>query len=183
MTRTPRLAAAVLLLVLTGCSGEPRTDPDDDRPADPAQIRDGLAALYAGDHPGPRETADGDCFARALTESTSPDQLRDDGVLDGSYDVVPELPVLSEEMAQAWADAQFACTDFVEESTRAQVNATEGRIDTEVYDACLRAELTEGELRAAVVDSLTGHWSGAALGKLGRAQTECADEAASGRRR
>ena len=41
-------------------------------------------------------------------------------------------------MAGDWADAQLACADFVEASTRAQVKVTKGDLDGEAYAACLR---------------------------------------------
>ena len=175
------LAAAALLLAVVGCSGD---DPDDGgsgagtTDARIANAREGLAALFAGDHPGPRDTANGECFAEELTATTSLDSLRAAGVLDSSYDVVADLPRLRPDVAEAWADAQFACTDFVEESTRAQQAATKGRVDDEAYAACLRKTLGEDELRAAVVDSLVGDWQGSALLALGRAQSDCAEDAA-----
>jgi hypothetical protein len=169
----PLLVLAALALV--GCTSDA---PETAEKGDLAAIRADLAAHFAGDHPGEREAAAGECFAEELTERAGTERLRDGGVLDASYDVVAELPALPEDLAEVWAEAQFACTDFVEESTRAQEKATKGRIDPEEYAACLRAALTEDELRAAVVDSLTGDWAGPDLARLGRAQTDCAAEAA-----
>lgn len=165
----------VALLALAGCTSE---EPTPAEKGDPVAIRAGLASLFAGDHPGAEETAAGTCFAEELVSRTGTERLREAGVLDASYDVVDALPTLPEDLAGDWVDAQFACTDFVEESTRAQVKVTKGRLDAEAYAACLRAALTEDELRAAVVDSLTGDWSGADLARLGEAQTDCAAEAA-----
>lgn len=173
MRRVPALLTATLLLALGACQQE---DPPPEN-GDAAQIRADLAAVFAGDHPEDRDTENGECFAGELTGRMSNEQLRDAGILDASYDVVSPIPQLSEEAAGAWADAQIACTDFVEESTRAQVKVTKGRIDTEAYAACLRAALTDEQMREAVVDSLTGDWQGADLGALGRAQSECAAEA------
>lgn len=173
MTVPNALAATALLLTLTGCSGEDagpeHVDPD------VATARAELARLFAGDHPGPRDQADGECFARELTAVISIDALRAAGLLDESYGVVEDRPPLRQDVAEAWADAQFACTDFVAESTRAQQAATRNRVDGEAYAACLREALDEDELRAAVVDSLVGDWQGAALLALGRAQSECAE--------
>ena len=173
MRRAPALLTATLLLSLAACQQE---DPPPEN-GDAAEIRADLAAVFAGDHPEDRDTENGECFADELTGLMSNEQLRDAGLLDASYDVVSPIPQLSEEAAGAWADAQIACTDFVEESTRAQVKVTKGRIDTEAYAACLRAALTDDQMRGAVVDSLTGDWQGADLGALGRAQSECAAEA------
>lgn len=170
-----RPVLVLALLALAGCTSD---DPAPAPPGDLAAIRADLAALFAGDHPGERESEAGACFAEELTDRVGTERLRDGGVLDASYDVVADVPPLPEDLAADWADAQFACTDFVEESTRAQVKVTKGRIDTDAYAACLRAALTEDEMRAAVVDSLTGDWSGVDLARLGQAQTECALEAA-----
>ena len=173
MRRVPALLAATMLLTLGACQQE---DPPPEN-GDAAEIRTDLAAVFAGDHPADRDTENGECFADELTDLMSNEQLRDAGILDASYDVVSPIPQLSEEAAEAWADAQIACTDFVEESTRAQVTATKGRVDTEAYAACLREALTDEQLRGAVVDALTGDWQGTDLGVLGRAQSECATEA------
>jgi hypothetical protein len=170
------LAAAALLLAAAGCSGDEPAGSDSPDPA-LADARAGLAALFAGDHPGARDVANGECFAEELTATTSLDALQAAGVLDSSYDVVADLPPLREDVAQAWADAQFACTDFVEESTRAQQAATKGGVEAEAYAACLRDTLDEDEMKAAVVDSLVGNWQGPALLALGRAQSDCAEDA------
>jgi hypothetical protein len=172
------LAAAAVLLGVVGCSAD---ESSGSRSTDPevADARAGLAALFAGDHPGPRDTANGECFAEELTSTTSLDALREAGVLDASYGVVEDLPALRPDVAEAWADAQFACTDFVEESTRAQQAATKGGVDGEAYAACLRGALDEAEMKAAVVDSLVGNWQGPALLSLGRAQSDCAEDAVS----
>lgn len=169
------LVAAALLLAAVGCSEDEPAGSDSPDPA-LGDARAGLAALFAGDHPGPRDVANGECFAEELTGTTSLDALQAAGVLDPSYDVVPDLPTLRPDVAQAWADAQFACTDFVEESTRAQQAATKGRVDEEAYAACLRETLGEDEMKAAVVDSLVGNWQGPALLALGRAQSDCAED-------
>jgi hypothetical protein len=141
---------------------------------DPSAIRSGLAALFAGDHPGARENAEGTCFAEELTAAVSPEQLRSAGVLDASYDVVDEPPPLPEDVAGDWADAQLACADFVEASTRAQVKVTKGDIDGETYAACLRQKLTDDEIRAAVAASLMGDFDAAEVSALSTAQSSCA---------
>ncbi|MGH3334352.1 MAG: hypothetical protein ACRDOZ_00925, partial [Nocardioides sp.] len=150
-----------------------------DRPtADPSGIRADLASLFAGDHPGARENAEGRCFAEQLTAAVSPGQLRSAGVLDASYDVVAEPPPLPEDVAGDWADAQLACADFVEASTRAQVKVTKGNLDGEAYAACLRRKLTDDEIRAAVAASLSGDFDAAEVGDLSAAQSACAKLAA-----
>jgi hypothetical protein len=161
------LAAAALLAV--GCSGD---EPPDRVDAD--VTRDGLGALFAGDHPGDRETAAGRCFARELTDRVPRERLREAGVLDASYGVVADLPPLPAGIAEDWARAQLACTDFVAESTRAQVTISKGRIDAERYAGCLRRTLDEAELEAAVAGTLAGDWDAPAVASLGAAQARCA---------
>ena len=177
MRRLPTLLTAALLTATLPALGACRQEEPPRGNGDATAIRAGLAAVFAGDHPEDRDTDNGECFAAELTGLMSNDELRDAGILDASYDVVSPIPTLSQAAAEAWADAQFACTDFVAESTRAQVAVTKGRIDTEAYAACLRASLTDEQQRGAVVESLTGDWQGPSLGAVGRAQSECAAEA------
>jgi hypothetical protein len=167
-----------LVLALAGCeSNGSRPDESPDATPDSAAIRSGLAALFAGDHPGSRENTEGKCFAGELTAAVSPEQLRSAGVLDASYDVVAEPPPLPEDVADDWADAQLACADFVEASTRAQVKVTKGAVDTEAYAACLRRSLTTEEIRAAVTASLSGNFDAPEVGVLSSAQSACAERA------
>jgi hypothetical protein len=168
-----------LVLALAGCqSGQSDPAGDPGATPDPAAIRSGLASLFAGDHPGSRENAEGKCFAEKLTATVTPEQLRSAGVLDASYDVVAEPPPLPEEVAAEWADAQLACADFVEASTRAQVKVTKGDLDSEAYAACLRGKLSDDEIRAAVAASLAGEFDSAAVAELSAAQSACAKRAA-----
>jgi hypothetical protein len=167
------VVAALLALALGGCDASGKPAPEQEG-GDAAAIRADLAALYAGDHPGAEEAASGDCFAEAFTELATQDELREAGVLDASYAVVAELPELPPELADAWVEAQFGCSDFVDESTNAQVKITQGKIDAEEYAACLRQELTEDEMRAATASSLTGDWDAPELAALADAQGHCA---------
>ncbi|HET7194840.1 MAG TPA: hypothetical protein VFI99_07590 [Nocardioides sp.] len=172
----PSLLLVALVLLLGGCQSED-ADPADRPTPDPAQIRAALADLFAGDHPGTRETAEGDCFAEKLTEAVSPHEMRSAGVLDASYDVVTHPPPLPEDVAGEWADAQLTCSDFVEASTRAQVKVTHGDLDGKVYASCLRARMTPARIRAAVRSSLMGNFDDAAVADLSEAQTVCAQRA------
>ena len=164
------IALAALGVSAAGCSseGEPPAD------YDAAVVRDGLAALFAGDHPEAQDSRAGDCFAGRFTSETTPEELRAAGLLDEKYDVVAGLPVLSPGLAEKWVDAQFACTDFVAESTRAQVKVTHGRLAPDAYAACLRELMPEADLRAAVVETLTAQWDGEHVSRLGAAQSDCA---------
>ena len=175
----PALSSLVVLTVLVaGCTGEEATTPPPD--VDEDAVRTGLAQLYAGDHAedaedaGDADTDAADCFARGLVEATTPDQLREAGLLDASYAVVDQVPPLPQDAAEAWVDAQLACVDFVEESARAQVAASKGAIDPATYATCLRAAITEDQLRAALVQALTGDLSGPAVARLSDAQVSCA---------
>jgi hypothetical protein len=172
----PSLLLAVLVLALGGCQSEDAAPAEGPSP-DQAEIRAELAAMFAGDHPGTRETTEGTCFAERLTQAVSLQELRSAGVLDTSYDVVTEPPPLPAGVAGAWADAQLACSDFVEASTRAQVKVTHGDLDGEAYAACLRAKMTETRLRTAVAASLMGHFDDPAVADLTEAQTACARRA------
>lgn len=174
----PRPVLVLIALValagpsLNACSseGEPPQD------YDAAVVRDGLGALFAGDHPEARDTEAGVCFAQAFTEDTTPQELRAAGVLDERFDVVADLPTLTPGLAEKWVDAQFACTDFVAESTRAQVKVTKGRIDPDAYATCLRGLMSELDLRAAVLETLTAQWDGEHVSRLGAAQSDCAEQ-------
>lgn len=178
MTRARTAIALVALLLATGCTGgDSGDDGDTGRNGDPDEIRADLAALFAGDHPEQRELDAGQCFAEAFTGATTPAELRDGGVLDASYDVVDPLPSLPAGLAATWVEAQFGCTDFVEESTRAQAKVSKGRIDEEAYAACLADSLSEAQMRAAVQATLEARWDAAELRRLSEAQTTCYAEA------
>ena len=167
-----------LTLVLSGCQSDGGDPEAGSRPTpDPPAIREGLASLFAGDHPGSRENAEGQCFAEELTAAVSPEELQSAGVLDASYDVVSEPPPLPEDVASAWADAQLACADFVEASTRAQVKVTKGDLDQQAYAACLRQRLTDDDIRAAVAASLGGDFDAPEVSALSTAQADCARRA------
>ena len=169
----PSLLLAALALALGGCQSED-SEPAGTPAPDQAEIRSGLASLFAGDHPGTRETTEGDCFADRLTQAVPPQELRSAGVLDASYDVVSEPPPLPPDVAAEWADAQLACSDFVDASTRAQVKVTKGDLDGASYATCLRARMTQEQIRAAVVSSLMGDFDATAVAELSEAQAECA---------
>ena len=171
-----RVLVLAILLALAGCQSDdagPSAAPTPDSSA----IRSGLASLFAGDHPGSRENAEGKCFAEKLTSAVSPQQLRSAGVLDASYDVVADPPPLPQDVAGDWADAQLSCADFVEASTRAQVKVTHGDLDAEAYAACLDASMTPARIRTAVVSSLMGDFDDASVADLSQAQTACAQRA------
>lgn len=171
------LALLVPAVLLVGCSGAADEPPPPDASIDVAAIQQGLVGLWVGDHATPADTATGTCFASALLDDATPDDLVDVGLLDASYDVVREVPKLSEKGAELWVDAQFACVDFVAESTRAQVAATKGEVDQGTYATCLRVALSEKELRDVAVASLMGDLGGDAVAAFSKAQLTCVQEA------
>jgi hypothetical protein len=167
----------VSVVALAGVAGGCDDAPPDAPLPDEQVIRSGLSAYFAGDHPTADDTANGDCFAAALLARANPQQLQVAGILDNTFHMVTELPLLSEQTAGLWVDAQFECTDFVEESARAQVEISNGAVDPAAYAACLRERVPDAQLRAAVVDTLTGNWDGPGVTALTEAQQTCAGRA------
>lgn len=165
-----RLAVVLLAAALgtAGCSGDEMPDT-----LPPAQVRDGLAALYAGDHAGERDAEVARCFADRLTDRVPVERLRDAGVLDDRHRVVAQVPPLPEDLATDWVAAQRGCLDFYDELARAQVDATKGRADGEEYAGCLRRAITEPELEEALVAALTGALDDPAVARLSAAQQTC----------
>lgn len=163
------LRSVLLLTVLVLGSGCSEDEPEPDR----TTVREGLADLFAGDHAGEPEQADGACFARELTDRVSDAELREAGVLDENGEVT-DVPALPADLAEDWVGAQLACVDFVEASTRAQERATKGKLDDAAYAACLTESLPDERLRAALVATLTGSFDDPAVTELGQAQDTCA---------
>jgi hypothetical protein len=166
-------ASIVLLagLLLIGCSDD-GPDSDADGPSR-AKVEQGIADLYAGDHATDQDTESGACFAQELLDRAGVDRLRNAGIVTDSGEVVAELPAFDAETARLWVDAQFECVDYVEESTRALLAQTKGKLDQKTYAACLRDALTEDQLRAAVEATLTGEWESPEVAALATAQADC----------
>jgi hypothetical protein len=160
-----------VLLACLACSGDELPDE-----ATPAVTRDGLAALFAGDHAETDATETASCFAEELTDRIPQDQLREAGVVDDEGYVVGELPPLTEDVAASWVEAQFACVDFVAISTDAQERITKGRLDRTAYAECLQGLLTEDEMRAGVAAPLRGEWDAPEVAALADAQGSCRRE-------
>lgn len=163
------LVAAVLL---AGCSDDGPEDKDDNGP-DRAVVEQGIADLYAGDHATDQDATSGACFAKELLDRAEVGLLEDAGIITDSGDVAAELPAFDEETARLWVDAQFACVDYIEESTRALLAQTKGKLQQERYAACLREALTDDQLRAAVEATLTGAWDAPEVTALANAQADC----------
>ena len=170
------LSCLLVGFVLSGCSSSEDEPPPPQPSADQAALVAGLAAMYAGDNPDPDDVTEGECFADALVGSTTPEALREGGLVDASYVVVTEIPALAEGLAGTVADAQLACTDFIADSTAAQGSITKGSVDAEAYATCLRGELDDAAIRASLVASLMGEWENPALVRLSEAQATCVDQ-------
>jgi hypothetical protein len=169
------LCCLVVLLgpALVACSDDPAPTP----PAsyDEDAVAEGLAAMYAGDHPDAADRREGACFAEELLGSTMPAALQEGGLLDEQGRVATEVPVLDAALAGQVADAQLACTDFVADATAAQVSISKGDLDRAAYERCLRDALPPEDVRAGVVASLQGLWDDPALTAITDAQGKCAE--------
>ena len=163
------------VLSLSSCNTDVSQDDDDD--PDITVVRAGLSALYAGDHATASTVAEGDCFADALLDRLTPEELVTVGVVGDSGDVVAALPMLDVPTAEIWVDAQFECTDFIEASTRALLAQSKGKLAQDIYGECLRDALTEDELRAALVQTLSGGFESPEVTALSEAQATCAKAA------
>ena len=173
------LRASILIVaavLLTGCSGDEPEDKDDSGP-DRAVVEQGLADLYAGDHATDQDAESGSCFAEELLDRAGVERLGSAGIIADTGEVADELPAFDEGTAELWVDAQFACVDYVEESTRALLDQTKGKFDQETYADCLREMLTEDQLRAAVEATLTGAWEAPEVTELANAQARCQQRA------
>ena len=179
----------LLVALLAGCSSSAPDAPDaSDEPSgtpaaayDAGAVREDLAALFAGDAPRRRDLAAGECFAGRLLETTTPEQLREGGLVAADGGGVTELPALPEALARTVADAQLACIDVVASSTRALASVRKGDLDTRAYGACLRRALPRTAQREALVATLTGEWEDPALERLARTQVQCVEEQRAGR--
>lgn len=174
MLRVGLAAIVGAVLVLTsGCD----TSQDDDVEPRRAQVSAGLAELYAGSDPAPEVREEGACFAEALLGRRSLEQLVEVGVIGDDGVVLDVPPVLDRPSAEAWVDAQDACTDFAAVSARAALAQTDGRLDQAAYRACLEGAIDTAETRQALVDALTGRYGSPATTRLDEAQAGCRAEA------
>jgi len=177
---TSLVVAAAAALGLAGCSGDGDPAPE---PASSASVAAetaravstaDLAALFTGSSTDELDRRQGACFARALQRRLDFFELEAGGIVDSRGSVVEVLPVFDEATAEAWVDAQLACVDYVEASTRALLTQTRGGLDAEAYAVCLRDALTDEVVRAALVQTLSGGFDSPEVAALADAQASCA---------
>lgn len=178
------LPSCVLVLALTACSPGSGVDgpPSPGGATTPSgyeesRVRADLAAGFAGDRPGPEATEEGECFADEVLSSTTPEELREGGVLDEEYAVLASFPALERPLAVKVVAAQLECTDFVADSSRAGSYITKGRLAQRRYAACLRDDLSRDMIRAALLAAVMGEWEDDAVERLSAAQAGCAQRA------
>lgn len=188
----PYAVALALLgaVTLGGCSDDgpstlsqeseefgPAPQPSADPRFDMESVRQDLVSLWTSDDRTEVNLSAGRCFAGLLVSNSDADELREAGILDEDYTLDPGLTGLTPEGAALWVDAQFACSDLVSESGRAQVAATKGKVDRAAYETCLRAAVTEEQLREVAESSLLGDLSGDAVATFSAAQLDCVQQA------
>lgn len=139
-------------------------------------MREGLATAFAGGNPRPRDLAAGHCFADRLLETTTPEQLREGGLVADDGAGVRRLPPLPDDLAGTAADAQLECVDVAEASARALTSVRKGDLDPAAYGVCLVAAVPPEARREALVATLTGRYDDPAAARLASAQVDCAAE-------
>ncbi|WP_167736762.1 hypothetical protein [Nocardioides sp. 1609] len=168
----PRLAAlaGVATLVLGGCDAD--LHQTDDHPAQPDVVRAGLVDLYAGDEVASADVlAEAGCFADALLDVVSLDDLVAAEVVDDKGQVVETLPVLDVDVAGAWVEAYTGCVDYRVAAARGAGRA--GDLDAAAFLRCFDAAVPPDDVPAALVDTLTGRSDSAAAAALLGAQERC----------
>jgi hypothetical protein len=166
------LAAAAATFALTACDAD--VSQSDDREPVPDRVRTGLAALYAGPSPSAEVAAEGECFADALDERLTLDQLVDAGLVRDDGEATEVAPMLDVDVADAWVDAMGACTTYVDVATRTALADDPGLAPT-AYADCLTGAVPDGRVREALVATLTGRFgTDPAAVELAAAQERCA---------
>ena len=175
----PVAVALVAVLSLAACDAEAeeRFEQNDDVAPVPGTVVAGLAVLYAGDDTAPEVVAEGECFAAALTDRLTLDELVEAELVQDDGQVVAAAPVLDVDVASAWVDSVESCAPFVEVSTRALATQSKGRLDQPSYAACLGDALDPAEVRTALVATLTGRFDSPEVQTLSTAQADCAQAA------
>ncbi|WP_148615282.1 hypothetical protein [Nocardioides rubriscoriae] len=172
------VAAAVTVLGLGACDVD--VSQDDDRAPVPAEVRAGLATLYAAGDTSPAVVAEAGCFADALTGRLTPAELVEAGIVGDDGRVVDAVPTLTVDVAGAWVDALDSCTPYVEVAARTLAARFDGRLDEASYAVCLGSTVAPDRVRAALVATLTGRYgTDPAVAELEAASGDCARSAIS----
>lgn len=138
------------------------------------------SALVGKQAPASVEESAG-CVAEAWVGEVGTDALREDGVLNGRdrarADVVREIAAgrqpVSDEVAEAYAEAWYHCADFDEISLDEEAtdpDVSEDALDE--YADCLK-EIDDDLWKDAIVDRLTGDPESAANVALERERADC----------
>lgn len=166
------VVACATVLALGACDVD--VSQSDDREPVPADVRAGLAALWADGDTDPEVVAEGGCFAEALTDRLTLDELVDAGLVRDDGEVTDAAPMLTVDVAGAWVDALDACTSYAEVAARTLAGRSAG-LDEAAYAGCLGAALPPARVREALVATLTGRYAtDPAAAELDAAARTCA---------
>ncbi|WP_370248421.1 hypothetical protein [Nocardioides sp.] len=161
------LLGLLTVAATTGCdagSAPPSTD----------DVRAGLVRLYEADDAVTDEIADqAGCFADALLADLGVEGLADAGIIEDGR-VVTSLPVLPEDDAAAWVDAQGGCVSYTDAAGLALSAQSKGRLDVAAFTRCFEAAVSPAQVRAAQIAALTAALGDPAVTALTDAQATCA---------
>ncbi len=167
--RLVAVAVVVALTALTGCDTDVSQDDDRDPTAD--VVREGLVGLYAGDATGPDVEGEAGCFADALLDRVTPEDLVVAEVVEDKGRVADAVPMLDVDLAGAWADAVLGCADYGALAARQAQRTAE--VDPAAYAACVDAAVPEPTVREALVADLTGTYDSRPVTLLSEAERRC----------
>ena len=175
MVRAVRVAVVAVLLLVAGCDdGTPSARPTEL----PNGLQPALVALYVGDHADDKTKTDATCVVDHFLEHADADEVR--RVLTPAGRVPDPLPPFSKPLAESWTDGVFACTDFADSIVQAQVELSHGKVAAQPFRKCLDAGLTNPQLRAAYLATLTQEFDDPSLTRLQQATKACVLQAKPG---
>jgi len=166
------VAATVLLFTTTSC-GQSKEEKDAiDSLSSKIQSGDDNdnIAIFGKDFPN--------CFAEKLVKGAGVDQLKKDKVLDDkgkAAEDISSIDKVSEETADAFADAEYDCIDFdsvrsyLKDSDQAK-DATDDQVDA--YVDCLQA-IDKDEWKASNKDQAMGKADSESVTKFGEDSANC----------
>jgi hypothetical protein len=180
-------AAASLLLLLTlgGCGSDTKSTA---RSADETKAIGSLTTkIGSGGKDSSTEFFGPDfpkCFAEKLVDEAGLDQLVKDKVLNADNEAAEDFDSIdhvSEESAQAFADAEYDCIDWDQVSTYLKDHNDEAKIDEaqiDDYVACMN-EIDGDVWKAASKDQAMGEDDTDAITEFGDATTVCQEKISS----